>query len=143
MPRARPESQVIDRAFQLVDQFLDPNRDPRQRAQQQPANANPEQNDASDQQRREEKAAEPQELQGDAHVEPGDNADEARIEPELEQRNDLASDLQLSGRSPESLRIIRRLLRAIPIASNTQLQQMFNIFTGDAAAPSNPPPPLI
>ena len=128
-----PESQVIDHAFQLVDRFLDPNQHPQQRAQQQPANANPEQGDAKDQLRREEKAAEPRDQQGDADVEPRDNADEARVEPEIEQGNDLEGDLQLSGRSPQSLQIIRRLLRAIPIASNTQLQQMFNIFTSEAS----------
>ena len=44
-------------------------------------------------------------------------------------------------RSQENLALMRRLLRAIPLASDDQLKHMLSAFSADAPPPINPPPP--
>ena len=141
------DQQIINRAGVIADQLLDPNPQQQQRAQQQ--HADPEQDArvrvpprvAIEEQRLEEKAAEPQDLPAEQHAQPLDNVEGDQINPAHAQGGNPEDNLLRDGRSPQTYQLIRRLLRALPLASDNQLQQMYNIFTSDVLPQANPVPP--
>ena len=134
MSRSQPDGQVLERAAEIVNQLLEPH--PRQEQV-----ASPQQAEGQLQQ---EQLQEPQE---DVSLEQNNNAAQPnqlqgvveQVEENPQANSSLASR-PLQGRSPESCQIIRRLLRAIPLASNAQLEEMYNVFAGHAPSGHRPPP---
>ena len=131
---AQPDGQVLERASEIVSQLLEPH--PRQQqvaAPQQAGNPlqqeqphNPQENVNLEQ---DNNAAHPNQPRGGA----------GRVE-EDPQSDTVPASRPLEGRSPETCQIIRRLIRAIPLASNTQLEEMYKVFAGHAPSGHRLPP---
>ena len=115
---AQPDGQVLERASEIVSQLLEPH--PRQEQVASPQQA--------ENQLQQEQLQNPQ---GNVNLEQDNNAAQPnqpqgvvrRVE-ENPQSDTVPASQPLEGRSPETCQIIRRLLRAILLASNTQLGEM-------------------
>ena len=134
MSGAQPDEQVLERATEIVNQLLEPL--PQQQQVVHPQQAgnqleqeqlqNPQENEIVDQNNNDAQDNQAQELGGLGEVNPQPNA--------------VSAARPLAGRSPETCQMIRRLLRAIPLASNTQLEEMYNVFAGHVPSGHGPPP---
>ena len=134
MSGAQPDEQVLERATEIVNQLLEPL--PQQQQVVHPQQAgnqleqeqlqNPQGNEIVDQNNNDAQDNQAQELGGLGEVNPQPNA--------------VSAARPLAGRSPETCQMIRRLLRAIPLASNTQLEEMYNVFAGHVPSGHGPPP---
>ena len=130
---AQPDEQVLERASEIVGQLLEPR--PRQQQVASPQQA--------ENQLGQEQLQNPQE---NANLEQDNNGAQPNQPQELAgrgedpQSNTVPAARPLEGCSPETCQIIRHLLRAIPLASNTQLEEMYNVFAGHAPSGHRPPP---
>ena len=143
---AQPDGQVLGKASEFVSQLLEPH--PRQ---QQVASPQQAENQLQQEQR--------QNPQGNVNLDQDNNAAQPNQPQGVAGRGEknpqsdtVPASRPLEGRSPETCQIIRRLLRAIPLASNTQREEMYNVLPAmhrqviglpPMITPTPLPPPVI